>query len=182
MEPLNRLIHRRYRSKQVESSTRQRYRFLEPQGDQLIVYGDKIINNRNVQRRKYFPDENWRQEQTYVANGEIGIVVGETQWRRGRRPRALEVEFSTQTNAVVKFWKNDFDEEGEANLELAYALTVHKAQGSEFNTVLLVLPKSNHMLTRELIYTALNQAEKENCHFVARIADCTSTAQLGPVL
>ena len=130
---------------------------MEPQGDQLIVYGDKIINNRNVQRRKYFPDENWRQEQTYVANGEIGIVVGETQWRRRRRPSALEVKFSTQTNAVVKFWKNDFDEEGEANLELAYALTVHKAQGSEFGTVLVILPKTNHMPTRELIYTALTR-------------------------
>ena len=161
VEPINRLLHRLYKSKQIESSNRQRYRFLEPQGDQLIVYGDKIINNRNVQRRKYFPDENWRQEQTYVANGEIGIVVGETQWRRGRHPSALEVEFSTQTNAVVKFWKNDFAEEGDAKLELAYALTVHKAQGSEFGTVLVILPKSNHMLTRELIYTALTRQRQK---------------------
>ena len=157
VEPLNRLIHRRYKSKQVESSTRQRYRFLEPQGDQLIVYGDKIINNRNSQRRRFLPAENWKREQAYVANGEIGIVVGEARWRRGQQPRALEVEFSTQTNAVVKFWKSDFDEESEANLELAYALTVHKAQGSEFNIVLLVLPKSSHMISRELIYTALTR-------------------------
>ena len=161
VEPLNRLIHRRYKSKQVESSTRQRHRFLEPQGDQLIVYGDKIINNRNVQRSRYLPAESWKREQTYVANGEIGIVVGEARWRSGRWPKALEVEFSTQTNAVVKFWKKDFDDEGEANLELAYALTVHKAQGSEFNTVLLVLPKSSHMITRELIYTALTRQKQK---------------------
>ena len=170
VEPLNRLIHRHYKSKQVESSTRQKNRFLEPQGDQLIVYGDKIINNRNVQRRKYLPDENWKQEQTFVANGEIGIVVGEVQWRGDRQPRALDVEFSTQPKAIIKFWKSDFDEEGEANLELAYALTVHKAQGSEFNTVLLVLPKSSRMITRELIYTALTRQKKEYCHFDARVA------------
>ncbi len=161
VETLNRLIHRRYKSKQVESSTRQRFRFLKPIGNQLIVYGDKIINNRNLQRSKYLPFEKWKKERTFVANGEIGIVVGEVQWKGGRPPSALEVEFSTQTNAVVKFWGSDFDEEGEANLELAYALTVHKAQGSEFNTVILVLPESGHLVTRELIYTALTRQKKK---------------------
>lgn len=161
VEALNRLIHRRYKSKQVETSNSERFRFLKPVGNQLIVYGDKIINNRNTQRPKYFPDEEWRKEQTFVANGEIGIVVGEVQWRGKRRPRALEVEFSTQPNAVVKFWESDFEEEGEANLELAYALTVHKAQGSEFNTVILVLPESGHLVTRELIYTALTRQKQK---------------------
>jgi hypothetical protein len=42
-------------------------------------------------------------------------------------------------------------------LELAYALTIHKAQGSEFNTVFLILPKSPLMVTRELLYTALTR-------------------------
>lgn len=162
VEALNRLIHRRYKSRQVESSNRQRFRFLKPQGDQLIVYGDKIINNRNIQRSKYLPKEKWRKEPTYVANGEIGIVVGEVQWKRGqRRPQSLDVEFSTQTGAVVKFWESDFDDEGDANLELAYALTVHKAQGSEFDTVLLVLPRSSHMISRELIYTALTRQKEK---------------------
>ena len=112
VEPLNRLIHRRYKAKQVESSTRQKYRFLEPQGDQLIVYGDKIINNTNMQRRRYIPADRWRQERGYIANGEIGIVVGEVHWKRRQfRPSALEVEFSTQPEAVVKFWGSDFNEE-----------------------------------------------------------------------
>ena len=48
-----------------------------------------------------------------------------------------------------------------ANLELAYTLTVHKAQGSEFGTVFLIMPKSNHMLTRELIYTALTRQKEK---------------------
>ena len=161
VEPLNRLIHQRYKSKQVESSARQWRRFLEPQGNQLIVYGDKVINNRNSQRRRYLPSENWKHEPTFLANGEVGIVVGETQWRRrGRRPRDLEVEFSTQANGLVKFWRSEFDDEGEASLELAYVLTIHKAQGSEFDTVFLILPKSSHLITRELIYTALTRQKE----------------------
>ena len=46
---------------------------------------------------------------------------------------------------------------GDTRLELGYALTVHKAQGSEFDTVFMVLPKSHHLVTRELIYTALTR-------------------------
>ena len=46
-------------------------------------------------------------------------------------------------------------------LELAYATTVHKAQGSEFDHVALVLPGEEHPLaTREVLYTALTRARK----------------------
>ena len=44
-----------------------------------------------------------------------------------------------------------------AVLELAYALTVHKSQGSEFGTVILVLPNPCRLLSRELLYTALTR-------------------------
>ena len=163
VEPLNRLIHQRYKSKQVESATVvppfQKRRFLRPQGDQLIVYGDKVINNRNMRLSKR---RRWPQEEGYLANGEIGVVVGQIRTKNFQyTPQQLEVEFSTQTGSVVKFWPSDFDEEGQANLELAYALTVHKAQGSEFDIVLLILPKTNHMLTRELIYTALTRQKEK---------------------
>ena len=159
VEPLNRLIHQRYKSKLIESATEvprfRKRRVLKPQGDQLIVYGDKIISNRN---RNLPKSRRWPREEGYLANGEVGIVVGQIRTRNfDHPPRHLEVEFSTQPEYVVKFWPNEFDEEREANLELAYALTVHKAQGSEFDTVLLVLPKSNEMLNRELIYTALTR-------------------------
>ena len=43
--------------------------------------------------------------------------------------------------------------------ELAYAMTVHKAQGSEFEQVLLVLPdRDSAVLTRELVYTGITRA------------------------
>ncbi|WP_330981741.1 C-terminal helicase domain-containing protein [Mycobacterium triplex] len=47
---------------------------------------------------------------------------------------------------------------GSGPLQLAYALTVHKAQGSEFNTVFVVLPKNSRLMTRELLYTALTRS------------------------
>ena len=159
VDPLNRLIHRRYKSKQVASSRRDDGRFLKPQGDQLIVYGDKVINNRNWRTPKW---RRWPKVDGYLANGEVGIVVGQMRTTRfPHKPRSLDVEFSTQPGSVVKFRPDDFDPEGQVDLELAYALTVHKAQGSEFGTVLLVLPKSCHMLTRELLYTALTRQKQK---------------------
>ena len=47
----------------------------------------------------------------------------------------------------------------EADLGLAFALTVHKAQGSEYDRVALVLPEIDvPLLTREIVYTALTRA------------------------
>jgi len=47
------------------------------------------------------------------------------------------------------------------NLELAYAITVHKAQGSEFNYVIFILPKQpDPLLRRELVYTGITRAKK----------------------
>lgn len=156
VETLNRMIHQRYKSGQIESSA-SGYLFLKPQGDQQVVYGDKVINNRNTRLPK---GRKWPQEEGYLANGEIGMVVGQMRNKKkfNYKPWEMEVEFSTQQNSVVKFRPRDFgDDDGYANLELAYALTIHKAQGSEFKTVILILPKSSHMLSRELIYTALTR-------------------------
>ena len=46
--------------------------------------------------------------------------------------------------------------------ELAYAVTVHKSQGSEFGNVLVVLPEDekNPLLTRELVYTGITRAKE----------------------
>ena len=163
VEPINRLIHTRYKSKHLEIARKGgKFRKIPaPMGEDQIVYGDKVINNSNMSvwpgRMYPKPEENG-----YLANGEIGMVVGHrrTRWRDWY-PNTLEVEFSTQTGQVFKFWDSDFSEEGTANLELAYALTVHKAQGSEFDVVFLILPRSPLMLTRELLYTALTRQKSK---------------------
>jgi exodeoxyribonuclease V alpha subunit len=48
--------------------------------------------------------------------------------------------------------------------ETAFAMTVHKSQGSEFSSVLLVLPpRDSRVLTRELVYTGVTRARERLC-------------------
>ena len=46
-------------------------------------------------------------------------------------------------------------------LDLAYAITIHKSQGSEFNVVIIALPQASPMLlTKNLLYTGITRAKK----------------------
>ena len=65
--------------------------------------------------------------------------------------------FSSQLHFRYDFTEKNFGEESQSTLELAYALTVHKAQGSEFGLVIVVLPNPCQLLSRELLYTALTR-------------------------
>jgi hypothetical protein len=163
VDPINRMIHVRYKGQQIDRARNPgKFRSIpKPMGDAQIIYGDKVIHNRNwkVYKSRIFPQP---EDGGYIANGEIGMVVGHRRTQnKNWEPNYLEIEFSTQTAQVFKFYKSDFDEEGDASLELAYALTVHKAQGSEFDVVFLILPNSPLMLTRELLYTALTRQKKK---------------------
>lgn len=151
---INRQIHERFRAGFLDLAT-QRFRSIpKPFGAERIVYGDKVINLSNHRRdgRKVYPPEG---ALGYLANGEIGIAVG--LWKTRSSPKILKIEFSSQPGYTYDFYGSDFREEGEAALELAYALTVHKAQGSQFNLVILVLPEGHPILSRELVYTALTR-------------------------
>jgi len=67
----------------------------------------------------------------------------------------LEVEFSG--GRLEKYTTEDLDK-----LELAYAITIHKSQGSEFKTVIIPILKEQYiMLRRNLIYTAVTRAKKK---------------------
>lgn len=155
---LNRLIHSTFRAMAVDLARRRFRKTPEPLGPEEIVYGDKVINVRNQKRWwDTYPEEGCAQ---YVANGEIGIAVGQFKGPQAKYtgfPWKLEVEFTSQPRYTYGFKKSDFGEEGDIPLELAYALTVHKSQGSEFGTVILVLPIPCRLLSREMLYTALTR-------------------------
>ena len=132
----------------------------KPSGAQGILYGDKVINIANARRRDVHP----QLDNAYLANGEIGIVVGQykgRKWKPRGLPWKIEVEFSTHLGHKFGFKGRDFDDDAVATLELAYALTIHKSQGSEFDTTFIVVPNPCRLLSRELLYTALTRQREQ---------------------
>lgn len=159
---LNRLIQTGFRGETRKRAQREDRRFAKvaaPMGRDGIIYGDKVINLGNHRRRWVFPEQtnDGKEPLKYVANGEIGIVTGPFR-KRGRKTslNQLKVTLSSQPGFEYTYWPGDLDEDGKL-LELAYALTVHKAQGSEFDKVFVVLPNPCRILSRELLYTALTR-------------------------
>jgi hypothetical protein len=145
---INRHLKRTFRTKDLASSGRRYgWRNPKPLGPELIVRGDKVMQTRNESHRKAFPAGAGLD---YVANGEIGVVIG----RFGNYSKLpIDVEFSSQVGATYRYWPSSTED---PPLELAWAVTVHKSQGSEFGTTILVLP-SHVRLSRELMYTALTR-------------------------
>ena len=84
-----------------------------------------------------------------LFNGDIGITLrDEDGWR---------VFFPTENGELRSFSPARLPEH-----ETAFALTVHKSQGSEFQEVLLILPEDDSsVLTRELIYTGVTRSRRE---------------------
>lgn len=156
---INRLLHLKYRENLLALSKfyGQKKRIPKAIGPESIVYGDKVINVVNTSDKKAWPKEGGR---NYIANGEIGITC--SCYSKQKANDYLKVEFSSQKGFLYSYTKKDFDDEtGSAPLELAYALTVHKSQGSQFDTVILVLAEPCRIISRELLYTALTrQVEK----------------------
>jgi ABC-type oligopeptide transport system ATPase subunit len=159
VEALNLSVQRRFRSKVRARALTKYAKFPKPAGPQGVLWGDKVINLRNNGRRLTYP----LRENSYVANGDIVIVFGG--YKTGKmkfRPRDLEVEFASQPGTKFIYYAGEFlGEEGSPELELAYALTVHKTQGSQFGKTFLVLPRYCRPLSRELLYTAITRQQHE---------------------
>ena len=80
-------------------------------------------------------------------NGDVGVVLPD-------RAGELRVYFEGTHTHLRSFRPGRL-----SHVETAYALTVHKSQGSEFERVLFVLPEGDsRLLTRELLYTAATRA------------------------
>ena len=160
VEALNLAIHRRVRTGAKRWAEQPRYsKIPKPAGPQGLLWGDKVINIRNNGRRRTYPE----QDNAYVANGDIGIVVGGYKTAKmKKRPRNLEVEFNSQRGVKFTYPAWEFNgDDGSPELELAYALTVHKTQGSQFGDTYLVVPRNCRPLTRELLYTALTRHREQ---------------------
>jgi energy-coupling factor transporter ATP-binding protein EcfA2 len=157
VEALNRMIQARFRKKVRELAEREGWgrKVPPPIGPQMLLYGDKVINVINQRRRDVWPEP---EGEAYLANGDIGIIVGQYKTEKFKGlPWKLEVEFAGQLGSKYGFHPSEFGDEGSNPIELAYCLTVHKTQGSEFGITFVVLINPCWLLSRELLYTALTR-------------------------
>jgi len=87
-----------------------------------------------------------------LFNGDVGIL-----WPDPEAGGALRAWFILPDDSVKRVLPSRLPEH-----ETAYAMTVHKSQGSEFERVLMLLPfEVNPVLTRELLYTGITRAKRE---------------------
>ncbi len=150
---INRWVQRTWRASQIRGA---REFYDVALGDEEIVKKDKVIQLVN-QTRKGWDWSEGDSVETYLANGEIG-VAGPSKLKG-----ALNVVFAGRGGYTFTYEKKNFGKERAAPLELAYALTIHKSQGSQFDTVIVILPRNitSRLLSRELIYTALTRSRKK---------------------
>jgi exodeoxyribonuclease V alpha subunit len=111
--------------------------------DGLMILGGKFrIGDRVIITKNLY--DIWR------MNGEVGIIIA---FREDAKE--MDVRFE---NDVTTLRQRDGHF---GNLELAYALTIHKSQGSQYGAVVLALHRQHWiMLQRDLFYTAVTRAEK----------------------
>ncbi len=125
-------------------------------GTNKFRVGDKVLITRN------FPNDN-------VYNGDLGIITG----FKFNPKQIIEVKFD---NRCVEFSGEDL-----WSITLGYAISVHKSQGSEFDTVIMPVSTSYHkMLKHNLIYTGITRAKNsllligEESAFMNAVCDTTA--------
>lgn len=117
-------------------------------GNKVFRLNDKVMQTKNNYDLS-FTDSNG-EEGFGVYNGDMGIV-----FEIDEKEKKIIVKM--QDDRTVEYAVDNLD-----NLELSYAITIHKSQGSEFKSVIIPLFDSFYMLqTRNLLYTAITRA-KEN--------------------
>lgn len=149
------------------------YQANKTQLDGIALY-DKVLQFRNRPLSNKISAYSWQEKKNVkidIYNGELGFVNPHpfdknTGWSNFRLQK-FQVKFERRDNYSVNYgflegydMKPMFYEPVEENLELGYVISVHKAQGSEFNRTYLILPKKNSsLLSMELLYTAITRAQ-----------------------
>lgn len=155
---LNELVRQTWRHTDPNLALKS-WKFASPMGTDGVIFADKVMCLRNDHDREGTDPDDWHKVRDGVANGEIGMIV-RAAGKKGKRPIGHTVEFSTQPHRQYTFWHDELNDGGERAqewLELAYAVTVHKAQGSQFKVTFVVVPDPCPLLSPELLYTALTR-------------------------
>lgn len=145
VERLNRILQE-YLNPPDRKKTEKEY------GDKLFREGDKVMQIKNNYQLE------WEIATKYglvvdkgvgVFNGDMGIITNINTYNE-----TMEVEYDEKRKVTYSFQLLD-------ELELAYAITIHKAQGSEYPAVVIpLLPGPRQLYHRNLLYTAVTRAKK----------------------
>jgi exodeoxyribonuclease V alpha subunit len=108
-------------------------------GGRIFREGDRVIQKRNNYDLNVF-------------NGDIGLITRIDN-------EAMQMGVSFKAGKEVK--EVEYERDQLLELELAYAITIHKAQGSEFEAIIIpVVTQHFSMLFRNLVYTGITRAKK----------------------
>ena len=112
--------------------------------------GDRVLQTKNnYELESKLENEFYEDKQKGVFNGDLGYIS-----KIDKENKKVTVVFDDARS--VEYSKDNLDE-----LALAYAMTIHKSQGSEFPVVVIPVYRAAPMLlTRNLIYTAITRASK----------------------
>ena len=107
--------------------------------DQLIIKkNDKVLQLKN-------------DPTLMLMNGDIGVVQG---IMKVKEKDMLIIDFDGK---MIQYPAKEME-----NLRLAYAISIHKSQGSEYDNVILpILPSYHMMLRKKILYTAITRAKKK---------------------
>ncbi|MCY4643892.1 MAG: AAA family ATPase [Bacteriovoracales bacterium] len=114
-------------------------------GKKQLVFAQKVfrVGDRVIQKRNNYDLE--------VFNGDIGTVVG-----MDTAALELSVVYHGKSERKVVYKKENLPE-----IDLAYAITIHKSQGSEFDVVIIPMATQHFkLLFRNLVYTGLTRGKK----------------------
>lgn len=117
-----------------------------------FVFIDKVLQVRNKTYYAYnhlSNEEKKKTEEYYVPNGTLGYVFP-------KRNDKLQIKFPKDYDKYSSYLSKKQTSE---MLELGYATSVHKAQGSQFDITIMIVPnEDSDFLNREMLYTALTRS------------------------
>lgn len=118
-------------------------------GDSIFREGDRIMQIKNNYEIYWEKREPVFEAGSGIFNGEFGTIQ-----KINNEEKQMQIQFDDEKIAWYAF--NELEQ-----IEHAYAITVHKGQGSEFDVVIMVVgPSAPMLLTRNLLYTGMTRAKK----------------------
>lgn len=118
-------------------------------GDSIFREGDRVMQIKNNYEMYWERKKTLLETGSGVFNGEFGTIQ-----KINEHEKQIQIKFDDEKIAWYAF--NELEQ-----IEHAYAITVHKAQGSEFDVVIMVIgPSAPMLLTRNLLYTGMTRAKK----------------------